>query len=499
MPQIINTNVSSLNAQRNLNTTQGELAQALQRLSSGLRINSAKDDAAGLAISERMTSQIRGLNQAVRNANDGISLAQTAEGALASAGEMLQRIRELAVQSANASNSSGDRQALQNEVSSLVAELDRISTSTEFNGLKIFDGTFGTATFQVGANANQTIQTTTSNLRTTKYGNNQAMGYGSTGMAAGAASSNAVAADTVTVAGYLGSQTVGISAGMTGKAIADKVNLQTSSTGVTATALTNTELKFGTGGAYSINIKSDNGTPQTISFTIGSAMSSTDDFATAVQAINDVSAKTGVTAQVNSATNGIVLTSLTGNDIQLSGTGNNTGAGNIAVQNLKQDLTTLGNSTALASNAATSAYVTTTGTLEFDSEKSFAITGATAQNVVAAAAAGSVASTLNNVADLNVTTFAKSTDALRTIDAALAVVNGMRARFGAIQARFESTIGNLQAISENLSASRSRIRDADFASETAKLSRSQILQQAGTAMLAQANALPQQVLQLLQG
>jgi flagellin len=286
---------------------------------------------------------------------------------------------------------------------------------------------------------------------------------------------------------------------MTGKAIADKVNLQTSSTGVTATALTNTELKFGTGGAYSINIKSDNGTPQTISFTIGSAMSSTDDFATAVQAINDVSAKTGVTAQVNSATNGIVLTSLTGNDIQLSGTGNNTGAGNIAVQNLKQDLTTLGNSTALASNAATSAYVTTTGTLEFDSEKSFAITGATAQNVVAAAAAGSVASTLNNVADLNVTTFAKSTDALRTIDAALAVVNGMRARFGAIQARFESTIGNLQAISENLSASRSRIRDADFASETAKLSRSQILQQAGTAMLAQANALPQQVLQLLQG
>jgi flagellin len=499
MPAVINSNVASLNAQRNLNTSQSSLAQSLQRLSSGLRINSAKDDAAGLAISERMTSQIRGLNQAVRNANDGISLAQTAEGALGSAGDILQRIRELAVQSANASNSSGDRQALQNEVGSLVAELDRISTSTEFNGLKIFDGTFGTATFQVGANANQTIQTTTSNLRTTKYGNNQAMGYGSTGMAAGAASSNAVAADTLTVAGYLGSQTVGISAGMTGKAIADKVNLQTANTGITATAQTNTQLTFGAAGAYSINVASDNATAQTVSFTVSGTMSTADDFATAIQAFNDISATTGVTAQMNSTNTGIVLTNQTGNDIELSGTGANTGAGGVTVYNLKRDLTTLGNSTALASNAATNAYVSTTGTLEFDSEKSFAITGATAQNVVAAAAAGSVASTLNNVSDLDVTTFADATQALRTVDAALSVVNGMRARFGAVQSRFEATISNLQATAENLSGARSRIRDADFATETTSLSRAQILQQAGTAMLAQANALPQQVLTLLRG
>jgi flagellin len=496
MPAIINTNMPSLNAQRNLNSTQGGLAQALQRLSSGLRINSAKDDAAGLAIAERMTSQIRGLNQAVRNANDGISLAQTAEGALGSAGEILQRIRELAVQSANASNSASDRQALQNEVGQLTSELDRISTTTEFNGLKLFDGTFGTATFQVGANANQTIQTTTANLRTNQYGNNQANGYGTAGLGAVANTTglNAIATDNLIVAGYLGSQTIGISnAGMTGKAIADKVNLQTSNTGVTAYSQNNTELKFTAAGSYSINIKSDNGTPQIISFTISGLMTSVDDYANAVQAINDIAAKTGVTAQVNSSTSGIILTNQSGNDIQLSGTGG-INAGDIQVTNEQMDQkTAVGNVATLVSNAGTSNYVATTGVLEFDSEKSFAISGA-ANNVLGTAV---VPSKLKDVAALDVTNFANATQALRTVDAALTVVNGMRARFGAVQARFDSTISNLQAVAENLTASRSRIQDADFAAETANLSRSQILQQAGTAMLAQANALPQQVLQLL--
>lgn len=497
MPSIINTNMPSLNAQRNLNGTQGGLAQALQRLSSGLRINSAKDDAAGLAIAQRMTAQIRGLNQAVRNANDGISLSQTAEGAMGSTSDILQRIRELSVQAANASNSASDRQALQNEVGQLVSELDRIATTTEFNGLKLFDGTFGTATFQVGANANQTIQTTTANLRTNQYGNNQANGYGTVGMGPNAASTNPITNDTLTVAGYLGSQNITVTPGMTGKAIAAKVNLQTGNTGVTAYSQTNEQLKFATAGAYSISIKSDNGTPQTVSFTIGGLMTNVDDFSNAIQAINDVAAKTGVTAQVNSAANGIILTNQTGNDIQLSGTGNNTGAGDITVQNLQLNLAAVGTTVALSSTAATNAYVTVTGTLEFDSEKSFAVTGATANNVLNVAANGSVASSLKDVATVDVTSFANATQTLRTIDAALTVVNGMRARFGAVQSRFDSTIANLQAVSENLSASRSRIQDADFAQETAALSRSQILQQAGTAMLAQANALPQQVLQLL--
>ena len=182
MASTINTNVASLTAQRNLGMSQTSLNTSIQRLSSGLRINSAKDDAAGLAISERFTSQNKGLNQAVRNANDGISLAQTAEGALKASGDILQRVRELAVQSANASNSAGDRQALQAEVGQLVSELDRISKTTEFNGTKLLDGSFGTQQFQVGANANQTIVAATGNLRTSTYGNNQLIASGTDGV-----------------------------------------------------------------------------------------------------------------------------------------------------------------------------------------------------------------------------------------------------------------------------------------------------------------------------
>jgi len=490
MPQIINTNMSSLNAQRNLNMTQGELAQSLQRLSSGLRINSAKDDAAGLAISERMTAQIRGLTQAVRNSNDGISLAQTAEGAMGSAGDILQRIRELAVQSANASNSAGDRQALQNEVGQLVAELDRVATSTEFNGLKLFDGTFGTATFQVGANANQIIQTTTSNLRTNQYGNNQFMGVG-TRLGASSGAVNGVQGDTLTVAGYLGSKAITVNGSDSAKTIAANVNLKSGETGVTASAITYTQVAFGAAGNYSLNISSDNATALTVSFGV-SAVNTVDGLANAVQAINDISAKTGVTAQVNSSSNGIILTNLTGNNIQLATTASE--AGSVTITGLQSDMsTTLG--AAVVAASATATTVTSAGYLEFDSEKSFGVNG-TANNVVTAAANSS---SLKDVASLDVSTFDKATQALRTVDAALSVVNGMRARFGAIQARFESTITNLQTTAENLSGARSRIRDADFAAETARLSRAQILQQAGTAMLAQANALPQQVLQLLQG
>jgi flagellin len=172
MASVINTNVASLNAQRNLSSSSTSLNTSIQRLSSGLRINSAKDDAAGLAISDRMSSQIRGMNQATRNANDGVSMAQTAEGALSSSGNILQRIRELAVQSSNSSNSASDRQALQTEVTQLGSELGRIAGTTEFNGQKLLDGTMGTANFQVGANANQLISMTGSNFQTNTYGNN---------------------------------------------------------------------------------------------------------------------------------------------------------------------------------------------------------------------------------------------------------------------------------------------------------------------------------------
>ena len=257
--QVINTNIASLNSQRNLSTSQSSLATSLQRLSSGLRINSAKDDAAGLAISERFTAQIRGLDQARRNANDGVSIAQTGEGALEQMGNILQRVRELAVQSANASNSSGDRQALNSEVTQLVSELDRFSTTTEFNGQKLFDGSFGSAIYQIGANANQTITATTANFRTDQYGTYQ---MGNTTSANAGASGTAVAVNTgaaVTTAGNLvvngsdGSATVALAVDDSAKTIASKINSQTQ-TGVRASAKTEATYTFGATGSYSVSV-----------------------------------------------------------------------------------------------------------------------------------------------------------------------------------------------------------------------------------------------------
>jgi flagellin len=491
MASIINTNVNSLTAQRNQGMSQSALSTSIQRLSSGLRINSARDDAAGLAISERFTSQIRGLNQAVRNANDGVSLAQTAEGAMSAASSILQRVRELAVQSANASNSASDRQALNQEVGQLVSELDRISQTTEFNGQKLLDGTFGTAQFQVGANAGQTIVASTANMRTTVYGNNQAIGSGSAALASGWGN-NGVTSGSISVNGSLGSQSISVAANDTAKTIATNVNQQTANTGVTASARTDVQLTFGATGSYAITLRSDNTTAQTLTFSL-TATTGSDGLSAAVSAINDQSSKTGVIAALNSAGTGIVLSNATGNDITVADT-TVANAGAVTVQKLYADtagtVTTAGAAVTLtadttADNATSSGYVT------LDSSKSFSAV-ATTTNAFASAT-----STLKKVSDLDVTSVIKATDALKTVDSALQFISGERAKLGALQSRFDTAISNLQVTSENLTSSRSRIMDADFASETASLSRAQILQQAATAMVAQANQLPQGVLALL--
>jgi flagellin len=488
MASTINTNINSLTAQRNLGMNQSSLSTAIQRLSSGLRINSAKDDAAGLAISERFTSQIKGLDQAVRNANDGISLAQTAEGAMKASGDILQRVRELSVQSANATNSAGDRQALQAEVGQLVAELDRISQTTEFNGSKLLDGSFGTQQFQVGANANQTITATTANLRTSGYGNNQVLAAGAAGTLA-TAGSNGTSAGSLAINGSLGSATVTIVASSTAKANADLINAQKSNTGVTATARNDTSLAFGASGSYTLTLQSDNTTTQAISFSV-SAIATSDGLSAAVSAINDQSSKTGVTASLNAAGSAVVLTNASGNDISVSDT-TVANAGNVTVQKLDSVGTASGTAAVLTADT-TAGTATVVGYITLDSNKSFAA-DVTTSSILAA----DIGSTLKKVADLDVTTFAKATDSLKTLDAAISFISGQRANLGALQSRFETTIANLSVTSENLSASRSRIVDADFAKETANLSRAQILQQAGTAMVAQANQLPQGVLALL--
>ncbi len=490
MAATINTNVASLTAQRNLGVSQGSLNTSIQRLSSGLRINSAKDDAAGLAISERFTSQIRGLNQAARNANDGISLAQVAESALAGAGNILQRVRELSVQSANATNSASDRKALQAEVGQLLSELDRLAVTTEFNGQKLLDGSFGSATFQVGANANQTITATTGNFRTATYG---AQLKQSAPVVVTATNTPTPLTGTFDVAG-LQTKTINLTATDTLATAAAKINAASEATGVTASARNQVELTtFVAGGSYSLAVVGDNATAANVTFSVSTAGATAAGLAEGIKAFNDVSSQTGITAKLNADGDGIILINESGADIQIQ---NNSAALNTLAVGAYDAVASAssGTPTFVAGVAAAPAggYATARGYLEMNSDKGFSIGNLTGTPPVTA-----TPSTLNSVNTIDVSTVDGSTKALKIIDSALAAVNGQRASFGALQARFETTIANLNTSSENMSASRGRIQDADFAAETANLSRTQILQQAGTAMVAQANQIPQGVLALL--
>ncbi|MBP6096152.1 MAG: flagellin [Methyloversatilis sp.] len=497
MPQIINSNVSSLTAQRNLNSSQTSLATSLQRLSSGLRINSAKDDAAGLAISERMTSQVRGLNQAVRNANDAISLTQTAEGAMGSITEGLQRMRELSVQAANDSNSASDRQALQQEVSQLQQEINRVASTTQFNGKNLLDGSFSGQYFQVGANANQSLGISLANTKATNIGANTVTASGtlnnSAALAAGAGArvaNTVVAAEDLTVTGSLGTAAVTVNAADTAKAVAASVNAQSATTGVSATAATEATLSGLTAaGTFSFTLFGDNATGVAVSATIGN----TADLSSLSTAINNYAATTGITATVSGGS--VTLKSDTGADISIS---DFTGAGNISLQGRNAFTSaTAGAAVVLTGATATTDSSTVGGTLKFTSSDAFSVTSASAGGLFTATTAN--ASALSSVASISVGTQTGANAAIDVIDAALQSINTQRASLGAIQNRVQNTISNLQTTSENVSAARSRIQDADFAMETANLTRAQILQQAGTAMLAQANSLPQNVLSLLRG
>jgi flagellin len=505
MASVINTNVASLNAQRNLSSSQTSLNTSIQRLSSGLRINSAKDDAAGLAISDRMNSQIKGMNQATRNANDGVSMAQTAEGALASSGDILQRVRELAVQSSNASNSASDRKALQTEVTQLTSELNRISNTTEYNGQKLLDGTMGTANFQVGANAGQLISMTGANFQTNTYGDNRIAADSK----AVTATSN-VADGKFTINGALGSAEITTTApdpvgpppvkGDSAKSIAAAVNKQTASTGVTADARTDLNVKLaGAGEAYSFKLSSDNSSDKAvaISFSVGGSGDSASDYASAISAINAQTAKTGVTAQYDQDNGGLKLTNASGEDINIENTAT---AGNtkFEVDNYKADGKLLGGTGQLDMSASGDKAVGN-GRVTFDSENSFSVVEDATTPSGLGIGNTSGASELQSVASLDITTFDGAQLAIKIADAALSSVNSQRAQYGALQSRFDSAISNLATSTENLSASKSRITDTDFASETANMTRGQILQQAGTSMLAQANSLPNGVLSLLRG
>ncbi|WP_028454382.1 flagellin N-terminal helical domain-containing protein [Chitinilyticum litopenaei] len=534
--QVINTNVPSLNSQRNLNNSQTSLNTSLQRLSSGLRINSAKDDAAGLAISQRFTSQIRGMDQASRNANDGVSLSQTAEGALSQMGDMLQRIRELSVQSGNATNSAGDREAINAEVSQLVSELERTANTTQFNGQRLFDGSFTAATYQVGANVNESITATTANLRTSQYGSYQ-IGAGNgtgaksisnfvtsgTSVAAGATGTVNAAGVAVTSSGTFSINGISISVSGTDMArdIATKINQ--ANTGVRASARTETTLSLGSG-TFTLALASKSDTFQSVSFNVSDANNNGsidgDEYSQAISAFNAKSSQTGVTAQLetfqdsNGTTQyGMKLVSDDGSNIALtsqtgvaSGIGGEVNVWNFDTANSTGSTQYLASASVFAAGSTGSVYFG--GQVVLNSAKSFSVTTDTASfasgvlftgvdNTSVFTSGASYQADLKTVEKLDVSSVEGATQALRVVDDALTTINDQRAKFGALQSRFSATIANLATTSENLSAARSRIQDADFAKETANLTRAQILQQAGTAMLSQANQLPQQVLSLL--
>jgi len=520
MASVINTNVLSLNSQRNLSKSQSGLATSLQRLSSGLRINSAKDDAAGLAISDRMTSQIKGLDQAGRNANDGISLAQTAEGALAQTTDLLQRMRELSIQSSNATNSAGDRAALQSEVNQLKQEVDRISSTTEFNGLKLLDGSFTSQKFQVGANANQTINVSVAGSSTAHLQNNkidavnETNAFGTTAVQPAAAdtaiTANGMEGQTLTISGSFGKiENLTIVANDSAFTVAAAITAREAETGVKADAITELNLAAPTvAGTVSFDIFTGDGA---ITGTIDStretitAQVETDDYSALVSEINKKAGTTGITAELN--TDGsIKMTQADGKDIAIQNL-IHSADGTIDVESYAQvdssgadqlsgDSQTLNGAVAGSTNSTR-----VTGRVALHSPGTYtASSGGTAgagsifNNTAADEIEGSQANKLSTV---DIGSIGGAQSAIQIIDSALSQVSGFRGDLGAVQNRFDATISSLQTTSENLAAARSRILDADFAAETANLTKSQIMVQAGTAMLAQANQVPQGVLSLL--
>ena len=552
MASVVNTNVMSINAQRQLGQTQMASNEAMERLSSGLRINSAKDDAAGLAISTSMNSQITGLTQAVRNSNDGISMAQTAEGAMDEMTNILQRMRELSVQSANDTNSSENRAAIQEEVDQLHSELDRIADTTEFNGKKLLDGTMGSTTLQIGANEGQTLSFEIDSVTTNDLGLNG-------GLNKDELNSGRVTAATTGTAGDLLINGVDVATSDSASAvdIAKAINLDTAESGVTASAYNvvqgdhESTTVTGVTSGMSIQVGTSGVT------TLG-ATSSMDNL---VETINrDVA---GVTASLGDDGE-LIMTNDTGEDIIVSGAQAGSGvadgtySGYLALDSASDEpIAVTGTAAGLAvggfekSNGADSMVVAAAGGGAFTDADALTINGVEIAASTATAAAD-IAAHINSYSDqtgvtlsadaltfsaepgkgieigsnaatqtertaalaklglttemggkqidslgTNVSTMEGASNTITKVDDALAKISASRAGLGAIQNRLDSTISNLENVSQNLSASNSRIQDADFAAETSNMSKAQILQQAGTSMLSQANSSAQSVLSLL--
>jgi flagellin len=489
----INTNIGALAAQANMTRVNDQLNTAMTRLSTGLRINAAKDDAAGMAIGEKMTAQIMGLNQAIRNATDGKNLIDTTESAHVEVSNMMQRLRELAVQSANDTNTSADRGNIVAESRQLVAEINRVSETTTFNGMKVMDGSFTGKQFQIGADANQTVNVSVESTRATDIGAFTLR----TDVNVVADTASEIAAGTeIVISGFAGSASITQTAGMTAKDLAAAVNSSTAQTGVSAQAQTVAQISNLSGaGQLSFQINGTDVGPV--------AISSETDLRSLRDAINAKTGETNVTARMGEDNSQIILSDSTGANISISSFDSNDGAGatltmDVEVRNADGSAPTGGfNATTTIDN--TDQDATVTGQVTLSSTKVFSVH--TDDNTADEAffANSNSAGTLESLSEIDLSTAEGAASAINIIDMALSKVSQARSDLGAVSNRLDSTISNLTNISTSVEAARSQVMDADFAAESTNLARGQILSQAATAMLAQANASKQNVMSLLRG
>ncbi|MGR5311028.1 flagellin [Photobacterium damselae] len=467
MAVTVNTNVSAMTAQRYLNSASNGVANSMEKLSSGLRINSAKDDAAGLQISNRLTSQTNGLNVAMRNANDGISMAQTAEGAMQESTNMLHRMRDLALQSANGSNSDDDRVAIQKEVDALQTEMTRIADTTTFGGQNLLDGSFGTKQFQIGANANETIGVSLSDISSDAIGNFAAGGTAGTnfGKAVQTATLTSDFAKvgstnkTLELDGPNGKKELTLTADDKLTKVVSEINK--ANTGIKASTSVSTTLG---------NLTST----ETGKLVIGDDSFDLAKYQGDEKKLVEDLGKSGYSAEL--ADDGSTI-NITAKDVD-----------GIKVTGASKDGVELGGKAAGTANF----NIVADAQIELSSSSNFKIGGN-----LAAELTGTATGSLNSVKDIDLTTVDGSQNALEVIDAAIAGIDSQRADLGAVQNRFNHTLNNLSNINENVNASNSRIKDVDFAKETTNMTKNQILQQASTSILAQAKQIPQSALSLL--
>ena len=489
----VNTNIGALFAQDSMSKASKEMDQAIARLSSGLRINTAADDAAGMSIASKMEAQSRGLEQAIRNSADAQAMIDTTEGAHDEITNVLQRLRELAVQSSNDTNTALDRTFLKAETTALINEIDRIASQTQWNNQNVLDGTFTSKSFQVGANAGQTISVSVDTAATASIGAFESTSTANT-LAAHASNTVTAFAGDITLNGHLGASTITVATSDSAENIAENSNAVTSSTGITAEGKTYAELK---------SVSADG----TVSFTLGdfdgntasiSAVVTTTDLSALVTNINSNAGTTGITASHNGSDKSTVLLhSATGDNITVLNYNHTTGSATATLQAYNFDGDTgVGSAVTLTQGAATADSSVVTGVVKFSSVKVFTHSHTTGEYF---GATTSATGAINNISTIDIGTVAGAKDAIRAIDGALGKINLSRSDLGAVSNRLDSVISNLSNVSTNTKASMSNIQDADFASETSKLTRAQILNQAATSMLAQANASKQSVLSLLQG